>query len=129
LDPYGHVNHAVYAVYFEVGRAESLERAGVDLHALARTGVQLVVTDLRVRFRRPAVAGDELDVVSTIVRLGRVSSAWRQVIERDGEVVCEADLKIGTVGASGRPSRLDPEVAARLAPLLDESGGGRDVGD
>lgn len=120
LDPYGHVNHAVYAVYFEVGRAESLERVGIDLHELARSGMQLVVTDLRIRYRAAAVAGDELDVVSTIVRLGRVSSTWRQVLERDGVTVCEADVKIGIVGPTGRPARLDPAIVARLEPLLDE---------
>ncbi|MDY7104300.1 MAG: thioesterase family protein [Actinomycetota bacterium] len=118
LDPYGHVNHAVYVEYFEIGRAESLERVGIDLHELARSGTQLVVTELRVRYRASAVGGDALEVVSSIERLARVSSTWRQRIERGGEVLCEAEVKIGVIGPSGRPTRLDDALVERLAPLL-----------
>ena len=38
LDPYGHLNHAVYVNHFEVGRVECLESLGWGLDALQQQG-------------------------------------------------------------------------------------------
>jgi acyl-CoA thioester hydrolase len=62
LDPYGHVNHAVYLSYLEAARVEALSAVGFGLDRLQREGLHVVVVDLRVRFHRPAVLGDTLTV-------------------------------------------------------------------
>lgn len=117
LDPYGHVNHAVYVTYCEVARVEALETAGVDLHQLLRDGWQLVVTEVACRYRRAAVGGDTLEVESSLSEIAGASARWRQVISRDGQTVVEADIRTALTDLSGRPRRLPPEVRAQLEKL------------
>lgn len=117
LDPYGHVNHAVYVTYCEVARVEALEAAGIDLHQLQRDGWQLVVTEVAARYRRAAVGGDTLEVTSTIGEIGGASARWRQVISRGGEVVVDADIRTALTDLTGRPRRLTPELRTQLARL------------
>ena len=62
LDPYDHVNHAVYFSYFETARIEALSSVGYDLTRLKEEGFHLVVTDVRARFHRPAVYGETLEI-------------------------------------------------------------------
>ena len=124
LDPYNHVNHAVYVAWCEAGRAQALSDAGVALHDMAARGLQIVVTDLQVRFRKPAVAGDRVVIETWIVDLGGVRSTWRQRVVRetgsDGEpeVLCETEVRAGSTDIHGRPMRLPAEVRALLQPLM-----------
>ena len=119
LDPYGHVNHAVYLTYFEVGRTEALEACGVDLAGLADDGYQLVVTRLEVDYHRPAGPGLRLEVETGLAELRRASGRWRQRILGDGELLVAADVTAAVTGRDGRPTRPPPELFPALRPLLD----------
>lgn len=126
LDPYNHVNHAVYVSWFEAGRTEALDAVGLGLHVLAEQGWQVVVAELNVRFRAPAAAGDTVVVVTELAELGAVVGLWRQRMHLvgpdggDGRLVCEATVRAGAVGADGRPRRLPPEVVEQLRALMPE---------
>jgi acyl-CoA thioester hydrolase len=117
LDPYGHVNHAVYATYFEVGRAEALDSVGLPLSALADSGYQFVVTELTIRFRRAATAGSRLTVETVVSEVGRASTRWSQRIIGDGAVMATAELRVGVTDRSGRPTRPPSTLSEQLAPL------------
>ena len=123
LDPYNHVNHAVYVAWFEAGRGEAMASVGCSLATLAQLGAQVVVADLTVKYRRPAVADDEVVVETWIAELGRVVGTWHQRIIRtaiDGavEVLCEATVRAGACDVNGRPHRLPPAAAEALATLV-----------
>jgi acyl-CoA thioester hydrolase len=118
LDPYNHVNHAVYVAYLEAGRTEAMEDAGIAIHALSALGWNVVVTNLEVIFRRSAVAGDQLTVKTWISQLGAVTGRWSQQIWRGDELLIEGNVRVGSVDATGRPKRMTPEVVALFAPLL-----------
>ncbi len=118
LDPYAHVNHAVYVTYFEVARSEALADAGVPLDEMARRGFQIVVVDLAVRYRRAAEAGDTLTVESEIVEVGRASTRWAQRILRGDDVMVTAELKAGVTDSNGRPTKPPPWLFEQLEPLL-----------
>jgi acyl-CoA thioester hydrolase len=135
LDPYRHVNHAVYVTYFEVGRVEALGAAGIDLARLQDEGWQLVLADLTVRYRRPAVADDRLVVESGLVEIGAATTRWRQRLLRpaggsgsggegptdDGaELLCSADVRTGVTDDRGRPRRIPRPMAVALQRLLIE---------
>ncbi|MDH4145117.1 MAG: acyl-CoA thioesterase [Acidimicrobiia bacterium] len=117
LDPYGHVNHAVYVTYFEVGRVEALRASGLDLAEMLGRGWQLVVTELAVRYRRPAVANDELVVETSVAEIGGASGRFAQRLLRDGDALCTAEVKAAFVDGSGRPRRIPPEFRDRLAAM------------
>ena len=119
LDPYAHVNHTVYLVYFEAGRVEAMLDVGVDLAALQRDGWQLVVVDLAVRYRASAVANEELVIETALAELAGASTRWHQRVVRggDGAVLCDAELRIAVTDERGRPRRVPPELRSRLEAL------------
>ncbi len=110
IDPYSHVNHAVYLTYFEFGRTDALERAGIPIQQLAAGGIHLVITKVEARFLRPALAGDRLEVVTFLAESRRASHIWRQrVVRPDGdggeEILVEGDITIAVADVRGRPTR------------------------
>jgi len=118
LDPYGHVNHSVYLTYFEHARVQLLDHVGFGLPRLAELGYHIVVVEVHVRFRAPAVTGDVLEVVTDVTELRRASSRWHQRILRDDEVLATNDLLAAITRTDGRPTAPPAgfaEVLARLA--------------
>ena len=121
IDPYGHVNHAVYVTYFEVGRSEALDSVGLSLPSMIERGVQVVVTELAVRYRRAAVAGNVLSVETTVAEIGRASTRWSQQILRGDEVLATAEVKAGVTDRTGRPTKPPAWLFDALRPLLRPS--------
>lgn len=119
IDPYGHVNHAVYAVYLEVARTEALASVGLDLVSLTDAGFQLVITDLSLRYVRPALMGDTVTVTTSVIEIRRASSRWKQVISRGDTVLVTAEVRAGVCDRAGRPTRPEPWIFERLAPLAE----------
>jgi len=117
LDPYQHVNHAVYVAYLEAGRTEALESIGLGLHVLADLGWQIVVVDLQMRFRAAAQAGDTVTIETTVADLGAVTSRWNQRILRGEQVLVEGSVRAGATDLTGRPKRIPKELVDRLAQL------------
>ncbi len=106
LDPYGHVNHAVYVSWFEVARCEALDAVGAGLDRLHAAGFQVVVVELSLRYRRPVTWNDVVTLTTEVVEEGKASSRWHQeVLFADGSIAVEADLRAGVTDASGRPTR------------------------
>jgi acyl-CoA thioester hydrolase len=118
LDPNGHVNHGVYLGYLETARIELLEALGFTPMSLADRGVHLVIVEVGIRFRRPAIAGDVLTIETGIRELRRASSWWHQRITRDGEVIAEADVRSTATDRAGRPTRPPADLLAALRDHL-----------
>ncbi len=125
IDPYGHVNHAVYITYLEVGRTEALAASGLGLPELAASGFQLVITSVDVRFRGAAVLGDTVAVETTLTELRRASGVWDQRVLRVGidgaadEVLVTAAVKAGVTDQKGRPTRPPAWMMERMQLLAN----------
>lgn len=117
LDPYHHVNHAVYLTYMESARIEALSEVGFGMERLREEGCQIVVAEMSLRFVRSATAGDALDVETEVVEIQRASTRWRQTIRLAGEVVVEAEVTGAITDLSGRPRRMPPGFQEALAAL------------
>jgi acyl-CoA thioester hydrolase len=65
-DAQGVVHHANYPVWFEMGRVEYLRGLGLSYREIEQRGIFLVVTELQLKLRRPAVFDDELQLVTRI---------------------------------------------------------------
>lgn len=118
LDPYSHVNHAVYVQYFEAARIELLREAGLTLQGMMDDGVMIVVTDIATRFIRSAQADDELVVETEVLEFKRVTSRWHQRLLRGGEVIVEQELGAAVTNLEGRPIRFPAEMVDQLSPYL-----------
>ena len=117
LDPNGHLNHGVYLNLFETARIEVMERLGLSLPALHARGVHLIVVDVTVRFRRPAVAGDTLTIDSRLGELRPASARWHQRMRRGDDHVADADVRSAVVDADGRPTRPPADLTAAMERL------------
>jgi acyl-CoA thioester hydrolase len=125
LDPYGHVNHAVYITYFEVARTEALASCEIPLQSMAEAGYQLVVTKLDVRFRSPAAAGERLTVETSVAELRRASGVWRQRILRGDEVLVTGLVTAAVTDTAGRPTRPPDWLFPAMKSLVVASPGGQ----
>ena len=118
LDPYRHVNHAVYLQYLEVGRVEALEAVDASIEFMTSIGFHVVVSEISAKYHVPAVAGDDLVVETEIIEQGRASGRWSQRIMRGDELVLSATVRVATTNLEGRLRRCPPEIIERLRPLL-----------
>ena len=119
LDPYNHVNHSVYVAYFEAARCIALEDIGMALSDLSERGVQIVVTNLEVKFREPATGRDRLRVETEVAELRRASSRWAQRVVREGDdkVLVEGVVTLGVCDATGKPTRPPGDLMEAMATL------------
>ncbi len=116
LDPYGHVNHAVYLTYLEQARVEHLAAAGLDLLELVdRHGWQLVVVSVEARYLAAAGAGEVLTVTCVLLERRRASAVLEQEVWRGAEVLVRARVRVATVDAEGRAIALPGVVSEALA--------------
>jgi len=118
LDAYAHVNHSVYVTWFEIGRTEALRDNGILLAGPHSSGYQFVVSEIEIRYRKPALADEIVHVESAIVELRGASSRWRQRVLRGDEVLAEGQVRIGLVGPDGRVARMPDDMRSQLEPLL-----------
>lgn len=121
LDPYSHVNHAVYIQYFEAARVELLREAGLTLQGMLGDGVMIVVTDIATRFRQSAAGNDDLVVETEVLEFKRVTSRWRQQLLRGDEVIVEQELGAAVTNLDGRPIRFPERMVEALRPYLFNS--------
>ncbi len=129
LDPYGHVNHAMYLTYLEQGRAEALEAADLSLSRVAGEGFQFVITQVHARYLVPATAREPVIVRTSIGSLRRISGVWSQeIVSPDGSTVyLTAELSAGITDRNGRPAK-PPEwiidgLRRLVKPAADGTGG------
>ena len=90
-DAQGIVYHGSYLRFFERGRSEVLESLGVSVAEAARADCRLVVYEMRIRFRRPALLGEKIEVTTSMERSSQYRMIFRQQIRRKDE----ADVLVG----------------------------------
>jgi acyl-CoA thioester hydrolase len=115
-DPLGHVNHAVYVHYFEVGRLEAMAEAGLPFAVILKQGYTVVAVDIYVQYKAPAFSNDVLEVESYITSFHGALMTWQQAIHRraDGTLLARAEVNGAFTRADGRPTRIPPAMRSVL---------------
>lgn len=81
LDLLGHVNNAVYATYLESARIAYYQQlTGQRLEDLG-----LILAELTISYRAPALFGDRLAIGVRIVSIGTKSFVMEYAVVRDGD--------------------------------------------
>lgn len=123
-DAGGIVYYANYLKFLERARTEWLRAHGFDQHELARSeGLAFVVRAVSVDFLRPARLDDLILVRIEHVEAGASVVRLRQSIERSGERIVSADVKLACVKLGAlQPARIPAalrSVFASLSPPLE----------
>jgi tol-pal system-associated acyl-CoA thioesterase len=115
-DAGGVVFHAQYLAFMERARTEMLNQAGVDLAALVeRHGVLIMVHHISVKYHLPARLNELVSVSAEVVKMGRASFVFRQLVERGAELLVEADVTLALVDRERmKPARMPPELQQAL---------------
>ena len=102
----GLVYHANYLRFLERARSDMLRCLGIDQRAAHEAGLgAYAVTDLSIRYRRPARLDDALLVASRLAELRAASCVIQQRVRRDGDVLAEATVTVAFLAPNGRPTR------------------------
>lgn len=108
-DPMSVAHHAAYIPWLEIGRTELLRESGVSYAHLERLGVFLVVAKLDVRYRRPILYDDVVEIRTRVRQASRVKIDHEYdvvVVERAGkaceEVAAAAGSTLACVDREGR---------------------------
>jgi len=117
-DPQGVVFNANYLLYFDVAFTELWRERLGGYAAMIERGVDVMLVQSNVGYRRPAKADDEIDVRLRVARVGTTSMALGADVERDGETLVEAELHYVFVDArSLAKTEIPADIRAALSAL------------
>ena len=118
----GIVYHANYLRWFERARSDLLRRLGIDQRAAIEAGEgAYAVSELALRYLRPARLDDDVLIETRCTELGAASCRMAQRASRHGEVLVEASLRVGFVAPDGRPRRQPAEWRAAFVEFMEET--------
>lgn len=115
-DMAGIVYYAGYLRFLERGRTEWLRALGIGQFRLAQdTGIAFAVRSLNIEYLKPARLDDVLGVITEVESPGRAQVTLRQRIERDGEVLVEATVRVACIDARKmKPVALPEEIRTKM---------------
>lgn len=117
----GIVYHANYLKWFERARSDLLRLLGIDQRAAQEAGEgTYAVAELTIRYAAPARLDDAVIVESRAIELRAASCRLHQRAFRGTELLAEAHLRIGFVGADGRPRRQPDGWRSAFATLMED---------
>ena len=115
-DSGGVVYHSNYLKYMERARTEWLRDFKVDQKALKdNLNLMFVVHEIDIKFMRPAVFNDEIEVQTKLEKLGSVKIELEQKIFRSTEILTESRVVVASVNSfSMKPMRIPNEIKLLL---------------
>lgn len=118
----GIVYHANYLRWFERARSDLLRRLDIDQRAAIEAGEgAYAVSELALRYLRPARLDDDVLIETRCTELGAASCRMAQCASRGGETLVEATLRVGFITPEGRPRRQPAEWRQAFAQFMEET--------
>lgn len=122
IDGLGHVNNIVYLTWMVDAATGHSESVGWPLHRYLEEGFGWVVRSHTIHYRRPAFVDDQVEVVTWIAAMTRVTCLRRYRVIRvaDGVLLAEGSTEWAFVDyKTGVPRRI-AEVILRDYPIPTE---------
>ena len=105
-DAMGIVHHSRYLPMMEEARVAYLRHVGHPYQSIRDEGIEMNVLEAWVRYRRPLLFDDVVDVNVTLATVERASFQMGYLLAVDGDVRATGITAHGAVTADGRPTRL-----------------------
>ena len=116
----GVVYHARYLHFMERARSDMLARVGIDQRTVHEAGHgAYAVTEMNIKYRRPAKFDDALVVISTVEAVRAASCDIHQTVMRGSEILSEARVTAAFVSPDGKPRRQPSEWVAAFQPIIN----------
>lgn len=104
------IHHSVYPVYFEIGRTELLKQNGTSYRQSEASGVFYVVAELNVKYRKPALYDDNLELETICSNVTPVKLEHVYNLRRDGVLLVEGKTVLVCIDKTGRIQRIPEEM-------------------
>jgi acyl-CoA thioester hydrolase len=113
-DQMGVVYHARYLVWLDIARTEHLRLAGMSYRELEEAGLRLAVSEVAVRYRRPARYDDRVRIRCWVRELASRRIDFGYVVEHadDGRLLATAFTSLLALDRSMNLTRM-PDVVRR----------------
>lgn len=120
LDGYGHVNNARYLEFMEEGRWDFFDQHPKMIKQLHQAGRAFVVVNLNIDYVAAAGHGDDLEILTGIVDIGKRSGlCHHRIVRKDGTLIAQADLTFVLLDMkANKAADIDGEVHSALSELL-----------
>jgi acyl-CoA thioester hydrolase len=120
-DQMGVVYHANYLIWMDMARTEHLRERGVSYKDLEAQGLFLAVTDVRVRYRRPARYDDLVRVRCWVRERASRRVVFGYAVERaeTGDLLATAETSLIALNSQHALSRIPEHVCDLLEPTPD----------
>ena len=118
-DAGGVVYHAQYVAFLERARSQWLQALGHSQQQLMQhDDLVFAVRAMQLDFRKPARLDDALTVGVALRQCRAASLVFAQWIDRDGERLLDAQVKVAALSArSFRPRAIPEPLLSQLQPL------------
>ena len=120
-DQMGFVYHANYLIWMDMARTEHLRERGMSYKELEDQGTYLTVTDVHIRYRRPARYDDMIRVRCWVRELASRRVVFGYAVERaeTGDVLATAETSLIALNPQQTLSRIPEHVCELLEPTAD----------
>ena len=116
----GVVYHARYLHFMERARSDMLACVGIDQRTVHAAGQgAYAVTQMHIKYRRPAHFDDALVVISTVEAVRAASCDIHQTVMRGDEILTEAQVTAAFVSPDGRPRRQPAQWVTAFQPIIN----------
>ncbi|MDB5221688.1 MAG: acyl-CoA thioesterase [Chitinophagaceae bacterium] len=111
-DQMGVVYHGHYAQLYEIGRNEAVRELGFTYKEIEAMGILLVVTDIHIRFLRPAKYDDVITVKTTLreIPLHHKMTFHGEIYDEKNELLNTSDITLYFLDAKTMKRSEMPEV-------------------
>ncbi len=118
----GVVYHASYLRFMERARSDMLTCAGI-MQSAAYAGGEGVyaVSELTIKYHRPARFDDALLVISTVEQVRAATCVIHQRVMLGSELLTMAKVVAAFLSPEGRPRRQPRDWIDKFTPLLSEN--------
>ena len=114
-DQMGIVHHSNYVRYFECGRSDMMQKAGLPIEKIEDAGVMLPVVSVECRYKLPAKMGDRIRIVSSIDKVPMAKMVINsEIYNQRNELLCTGTVVLGFIDAVTRHPVRCPESLAKV---------------
>jgi acyl-CoA thioester hydrolase len=115
-DAQGIAHNSNYLIWFELARVAYLEEYTGGYPALREQGIESLVLECNVRYRKPAQFDDRLVIHARVAELRGARFRFDYEVKRDGELLADGWTSHACVDATTfRPTRIPQALADSIA--------------